>query len=122
MCENLVSTLTSGIKEISETLGIGFSKEIYYNALIVMLRDLKLNFENNFEIPIKFRERQVGTVYVNLLVEKQVVILISDKYDSNEDELIDQVKLHMRILDVPDGIYVSFSEKLILTPLKNKCI
>jgi GxxExxY protein len=119
MCENLVSTLTFGIKEISETLGTGFSKEIYYNALIVMLRDLKLNFQNNFEIPIKFRERQVGTVYVNLLVENQVVILISDKYNSNEDDLIDQVKLHMRVLDVPDGIFVSFSEKLILTPLKN---
>jgi GxxExxY protein len=120
MCENLVSTLTSGIKEISETLGSGFSKEIYYNALIVMLRDLKLIFENNFEIPIKFRKRQVGTVLVNLLVEKQVVILIGDKHDSNEDELIDQVKLHMRVLNVPDGIFVSFSEKLcVITPLKN---
>jgi GxxExxY protein len=54
---------------VHKTLGNGFQEVIYQRALEIEMRLAGLNFSREFEMPIYYREEQIGTRRVDFLVE-----------------------------------------------------
>ena len=67
------SALTSKIigcgMTVHKTLGSGFQEVIYQRALEIEMRMAQISFTREHEMPIFYREEQIGTRRVDFLVE-----------------------------------------------------
>ena len=60
--------------EVHSILGTGFQKVVYQRALAVEMESRGLSFAREWEMPIFYKERQVGTRRVDFLVDENVVV------------------------------------------------
>lgn len=65
----LTSKIIGCAMEVHKRLGNGFQEVIYQRALEIEMRLGKLDFTREHEMPISYREEQIGTRRVDLLVE-----------------------------------------------------
>jgi GxxExxY protein len=54
---------------VHKTLGNGFQEVIYQRALEIEMRVAGIEFSREFEMPVFYREEQIGTRRVDFLVE-----------------------------------------------------
>ena len=54
---------------VHKTLGNGFQEVIYQRALAIEMRLSSIDFNREFEMPIFYREEQIGTRRVDFLIE-----------------------------------------------------
>jgi GxxExxY protein len=108
-----VKLLRNGIEEIYNTLGFGHTESVYHNAMKILLHDLGLSFETECCLPIKFRNRQVGVVRADLIVESKLVIELKSLNINNNaiQDSIDQCRLYMRETSIVDGLVVIFPRR-----------
>ena len=60
--------------EVHKRLGNGFQEVIYQRALEIEMRLAGIEFQREFEMPIFYREEQIGTRRVDFLVEGVVSV------------------------------------------------
>ena len=60
--------------EVHSVLGTGFQEVVYQRALAVEMESRGLSFAREWEMPIFYKERQVGTRRVDFLVDEKVVV------------------------------------------------
>jgi GxxExxY protein len=100
--------------EVLNDLGAGHTESVYHNAMKVGLHDLNLKFETERDILIKFRERYVGTVRADLIIEQRLVVELksSSGTDSAVSDAMEQCKIYMRETKVPAGVVVVFPKRV----------
>jgi GxxExxY protein len=59
--------------ELWKTLGFGFLESVYENALMVELRDRGLNAERQVPVEVRYKDRNVGQFYVDILVNRAII-------------------------------------------------
>src|SRR5512138_2580386 len=62
--------------EVHKLLGNGFQEVIYQRALAIELANQGLAYEREFEMPVFYKEEQIGTRRVDFYVEGQVMVEI----------------------------------------------
>ena len=60
--------------DVHSILGTGFQEVVYQRALAVEMESRGLSFAREWEMPIFYKERQVGTRRVDFLVDEKVVV------------------------------------------------
>ena len=60
--------------EVHSLLGTGFQEVVYQRALAVEMQRRQLSFVREYEMPVFYKEQQVGTRRVDFLVEEKVVV------------------------------------------------
>ena len=60
--------------EVINELGSGFLESVYEKALMVALSDKGLSAEAQHEMIVRFRSRNVGQFYADLLVDGKVLV------------------------------------------------
>ena len=60
--------------EVHSILGTGFQEVVYQRALAVEMESRGLSFAREWEMPIFYKERQVGARRVDFLVDEKVVV------------------------------------------------
>jgi GxxExxY protein len=105
------------IKEIAEdvynTLGSGFSEDVYDRAMQVGLRLARIGYEGQKVVELKYKEHYVGEGYPDLVVhlgdEKLIVELkaISGELGASEEQ---QLRNYMSILNVKRGMLINFQQ------------
>ena len=60
--------------EVHSILGTGFQEVVYQRALAVEMEKRGLSFAREWEVPIFYKQRQVGTRRVDFLVDGKVVV------------------------------------------------
>jgi GxxExxY protein len=100
--------------EVLNDLGAGHTESVYHNAMKVGLHDLNLKFETERDILIKFRDRYVGTVRADLIIEQRLVVELksSSGTDSAVSDAMEQCKIYMRETKVPAGVVVVFPKRV----------
>lgn len=80
MADNPINELTHRIigcaMRVHSTLGNGFQEVIYQRALAIEMQCEGLLFVRELEMPIFYREKEIGTRRVDFFVEKTVMIEI----------------------------------------------
>ena len=71
---NLTSKIIGCAINVHKILGNGFQEVIYQRALEIEMQMAGISFAREFEMPIYYREKQIGTRRVDFLVEGVVSV------------------------------------------------
>ncbi len=94
---------------VHSALGNGFQEVIYQRALEIEMIDAGLTFNREFEMPIFYKEQQIGTRRVDFLVEG--VISVELKAISKlEDVHFAQAINYLEAYNLEIGLLINFGE------------
>jgi GxxExxY protein len=122
--EKDINTITHKIigcaMQVHNTLGNGFQELIYQRALKIEMTLFGLSFEREFEMPIFYREEQIGSRRVDFFVENCVMVELKAM------EKIEQVHKaqainYLEVYNISDGLLINFGgQSLDFKRLYNK--
>jgi len=93
--------------QIHRTLGNGFQKVIYQRCLAIEFEHEGIDFEREKEMPIFYRDQQVGTRRVDFLVAKCVMVELK-AIDKLEDVHKAQAINYCEAYGITDGLLINF--------------
>ena len=106
--------------QVHSTLGSGFQEVIYQRALAIEMRYAGLSFERELEMPIFYRDEQIGTRRVDFFVEECVMVELKAT-SKIEDVHKAQAINYLEACDIADGLLINFgSMSLEFKRLYNK--
>lgn len=92
---------------VHSALGNGFQEVIYQRALAIEMRLANLSFEREMEMPIFYREEQIGTRRVDFFVEGCVMVELKalEKIEAvHKAQAINYVEAY----HIADGLLINF--------------
>ena len=106
--------------QVHSTLGSGFQEVIYQRALAIEMRYAGLSFDREMEMPIFYRDEQIGTRRVDFFVEECVMVELKAT-SKIEDVHKAQAINYLEAYDIADGLLINFgSMSLEFKRLYNK--
>ncbi len=72
--KDLTHNIIGCAMKVHNTLGNGFQEVIYQRALAIEMAQNGLNFQRELEMPIFYREEQIGTRRVDFMVEDVIMV------------------------------------------------
>ncbi|KYG72671.1 GxxExxY protein [Roseivirga spongicola] len=117
---DLTSKIIGCAMEVHKVLGNGFQEVIYQRALAIEMYENKLAFNREFEMPIFYREEQIGTRRVDFLVEDAISVELK-AITRLEDVHYAQAINYLEAYNLEIGLLVNFGERsLQFKRFKNK--
>ena len=118
------SALTSKIIEcamiVHSTLGSGFQEVIYQRALEIELKLNNIAFEREFEMPIFYRQEQIGTRRVDFLIENVVSVELKAITQLEQVHFAQAIN-YLEAYNLEIGLLINFGEtSLNVKRLTNK--
>lgn len=114
--------------QVHSTLGNGFQEVIYQRALAIEFTVAGLSFIREMEMPIFYREEQIGTRRVDFFVENSVMVELK-AVEKIEDVHKAQGINYLEAYNIADGLLINFGglslefkrlyNKKLVTPSKN---
>jgi GxxExxY protein len=105
----LTSKIIGCAMTVHRALGNGFQEVIYQRALQIELRLAEIAFKREFEMPIFYREQQIGTRRVDFLVED--IISVELKATTKlEDVHFAQAINYLEAYNLEIGLLINFGE------------
>lgn len=105
---------------VHKTLGNGFQEVIYQRALEIEMSLLGIEFKREFEMPIYYREMQIGTRRVDFLVENVISVEIK-AITKLENVHFAQAINYLEAYNIEIGLLINFGENsLNFRRLQNK--
>ena len=114
--------------QVHNTLGNGFQEVIYQRALAIEMRLAELSFQREMEMPIFYREEQIGTRRVDFFVEDCVMVELK-AMEKIEDVHKAQGINYLEAYNIADGLLINFGglslefkrlyNKRLITPGQN---
>jgi GxxExxY protein len=111
VADNSTNELTHRIigcaMRVHSTLGNGFQEVIYQRALAIEMQCEGLLFVRELEMPIYYREKEIGTRRVDFFVEKSVMIEIK-AIEQLEDVHKAQAINYCEAYNIANGLLINF--------------
>jgi GxxExxY protein len=99
--------INGAIYEVNRVLGSGFLEKVYENALIEELRDIGLKAEKQVPINVKYKGKDVGEYYADIIVENRVIIELK-AIDSVQKIHEAQILNYLKATEFEIGLLVNF--------------
>jgi len=96
--------------KVHSTLGNGFQEIIYQRALAIEMEFQGLSFVREKEMPIFYREINIGTRRVDFFVESSVMVELK-AIEKLEDVHKAQAINYCEAYNIPDGLLINFGAK-----------
>lgn len=94
---------------VHKTLGNGFQEVIYQRALGIEFGIARINFQREFEMPIHYRNQNIGTRRVDFLVEDVVSVELK-AITRLEDVHYAQAINYLEAYNLEIGLLINFGE------------
>ncbi len=94
---------------VHKTLGNGFQEVIYQRALAIEMGLAGLEFSREFEMPIFYREEQIGTRRVDFLVDGVISVELK-AITKLEDVHFAQAINYLEAYNLEIGLLINFGE------------
>lgn len=106
--------------KVHSTLGNGFQEVIYQRALEIEMALEGLSFQREMEMPIFYREQQIGTRRVDFFVEGEIMVELK-AIILLEDVHLAQALNYLEAYNMRTGLLINFGSKsLTFKRLLNK--
>jgi len=106
--------------EVHKALGNGFQEVIYQRALAIEMQLADIEFQREFEMPIYYREQQIGTRRVDFLVDGIISVELK-AITKLEDVHFAQAINYLEAYNLEIGLLMNFGERsLNVKRLTNK--
>lgn len=113
------NTIGAAMK-VHSFLGNGFQEVIYQRALEIELKDAKLKFDREFEMPIIYKGNIIGTRRVDFFVEEKIMVELKAVIKLENVHLA-QAKNYLEAYNMQVGLLLNFgSISLEFKRLENK--
>ena len=76
---------------VHAALGSGFQEVIYQRAMAIEMTDAGLNFSREHDMPVYFKNQQIGTRRVDFLVETVVSLEMKAKANLEDLDLAQEI-------------------------------
>jgi GxxExxY protein len=93
--------------QVHRVLGNGFQEVIYQRALALEMEQQGLGFQREFEMPIFYREQNIGTRRVDFLVQEWVLVELKAIIRLEEVHLA-QAKNYLEAFRLEVGLLLNF--------------
>ena len=94
--------------EVYNDLGYGYKEKYYEKALMVALKEQKIQFKTQVPFILKFKEKIIGRNYLDFLIEDKIVLEIKKGKHFSKNNL-DQVKQYLKITNLKLAILANFT-------------
>ena len=105
----LTSKIIGCAMEVHKRLGNGFQEVIYQRALEIEMRLTNLSFSREHEMPIFYREEQIGSRRVDFLVEGVISVELK-AITKLEDVHFAQAINYLEAYNLEIGLLINFGE------------
>jgi GxxExxY protein len=106
----LTSKIIGASMQVHKVLGNGFQEVIYQRALAIELTDNGITFEREKEMPIFYKEQQIGTRRVDFLIEGMVSVELK-ALTKLEDLHLAQAINYLEAYNIEIGMLINFGAK-----------
>ncbi|MBW6537702.1 MAG: GxxExxY protein [Mariniphaga sp.] len=106
----LTSKIIGCAMTVHNTLGSGFQEVIYQRALEIEMSLAGLYFKREFDMPIMYREVQIGTRRVDFFVEEKVSVEIK-AVSQMDDTNLAQALNYLEVYNLEVGLLINFGER-----------
>jgi GxxExxY protein len=96
--------------EVMKELGPGFQESVYKNALLIAMREQKLQVEPEQSFEVVFRGRIIDKYRADLIVEKTVIVELKC-CESLIREHQAQLFNYLKVSNLPVGLLVNFRRR-----------
>ena len=93
--------------QVHKTVGNGFQEVIYQRALAIEMSLAELSFQREMEMPIFYRDEQIGTRRVDFFVEDCVMVELK-AMEKIEDVHKAQGINYLEAYNIADGLLINF--------------
>jgi len=107
---DLTGTAIGCAMRVHTALGCGFQEIIYQNALEIEMQKTTLKFSREYEIPITYDGKKVGSRRVDFLLEDRIPIELK-AIVALEDVHIAQAKNYLEAFNLRVGLLINFGAK-----------
>ena len=116
----LTSKIIGCAMTVHSALGNGFQEVIYQRALETEMKLAGISFNREFEMPIYYRNEQIGTRRVDFFVENLISVEIK-AITKLEDVHFAQAINYLEAYNIEIGLLINFGERsLTFKRLQNK--
>ena len=116
----LTSKIIGCAMEVHKILGNGFQEVIYQRAMAIEMRIAGISFSREHDMPIFFREEQIGTRRVDFLVEGIISTELKAK-SALDNTHLNQAINYLEAYNLEVGLLINFGKNsLKLKRLVNK--
>ena len=105
----LTSKIIGCAMTVHKTLGNGFQEVIYQRALAIEIRLANISFTREHEMPIFYRDEQIGTRRVDFLVEGLISVELKAIIQL-EDVHLAQAINYLEAYNIEIGLLINFGE------------
>ena len=106
----ITSKIIGAAMRVHSALGNGFQEVIYQRALKIEMSDTGLNFFREQELPIYYKNQQIGKRRVDFLVENVVSVELKALTEL-EDVHLAQAINYLEAYDLEVGLLINFGGK-----------
>ncbi len=106
----LTSKIIGCAMEVHKQLGNGFQEVIYQRALAIEMAMAEIGFSREFEMPIYYKEQQIGTRRVDFLVEGIISVELK-AITKLEDVHFAQAINYLEAYNLEIGLLINFGER-----------
>ncbi len=106
----LTEKIIAAFFRIYNQLGYGFSEKVYENAMVLELRKLGLNVEQQKPIAVYYGERIVGEYFADILVNEAVILELKAVKQLLEEHSA-QLLNYLKASPVEVGLLLNFGPK-----------
>lgn len=111
----MIDKIKKVAEEVFETLGSGYSEEVYEKSMEVGLRLAKIPYENQRVLPIFYKNFAVGTSKPDLIVKDEKggeKIILELKATSSSTGIKEEVQLqkYLQVLKMKKGVIINFPQ------------
>ena len=108
--EDITRRIIAAAMKVHSTLGNGFQEVIYQRALEIEFSFEKLAFEREKEMPIFYREQQIGTRRADFFVEALIMVELK-AIIRLEDVHLAQAINYLEAYNMEIGLLINFGAK-----------
>lgn len=106
----LTSKIIGCAMRVHSELGNGFQEVIYQRALEIEFRDSDIMFSREYEMPVYYKNQQIGTRRVDFLVEEKISVELK-ALTVLEDVHLAQAINYLEAYDLEIGLLINFGAK-----------
>lgn len=118
---DLVNAIQRACHRVHFTLGPGFLHQVYRRATMIELRRSGLNYDYIKRLPVEYEGEVLGHYAVRLILIEGKVLLATFALHNTDEAMAQQLKAHLRRLDLKLGLLANFYDtRPLITPVRVK--
>ena len=107
--EALSEEIIGAAIKVNKELGPGFLENIYEEALKIELSENQINFEAQKEVKIKYREIEIGTHRLDMIIEDQIIVELKPTRELTDVHFA-QLRSYLKATELKVGLLFNFAK------------